>query len=331
MIRDVVPHHRPAGRPSERPVSAERTAPRNAHGRPRVAGADIVSTPRPTPPTVHTQQRAQHVATAVPDTIPAVHTNPYQNHHSGYSHKQKKKVLHAALKKHGVTRRQKGSLLRRYGLPAAAAAIIAMTGYVSVDTWLVNRQLEKGAIAVSETASVAGVQDAAQEGSDKTPVDDDIFTSHMVAADEPRYFQIPSLDIDARVLPMGINSTGSIQAPINIFDTGWYTDSVKPGEVGAVFIDGHASIEFREGVFGYIDALSIGDRVSVETGDGTQYDYDVVNIETVPLEGLDMRKALLPQDGVLRGLNIMTCVGEYLPDQQTYDQRLIVYTKQVSI
>jgi len=260
--------------------------------------------------------------------------------HSAPSHREKKKTLKRstiALKpnKKRVNREKSARLSNkllgsRHAFSAVVAIVLMVTGYVSVDTWLTNRQVEE----IAQTASVAGASvdssDTQQsEGKDETPVTPQLYQQHNVGPDEPRYLTIEKLGIKARVISMGLNRDGSIQAPMNVNDSGWYEKSVKPGVVGAVFLDGHAAGQLRQGLFAYLDTLKSGDRLSVETGDGTVYRYEVLNSEITALEETDMRKALLPQNGTLRGLNLMTCIGKYIPEKNTYDQRLIVYTKQL--
>lgn len=47
-------------------------------------------------------------------------------------------------------------------------------------------------------------------------------------------------------------------------------------------------------------------------------------------EDVDMRKALYPYRDGVQSLTIITCEGEYLPDQETYDKRTIVYAERVA-
>lgn len=333
-MQDIYPSRQPDYRQrtvvnAARRVNARVPArPTTVPPRPAVSmvGLDI-SAPKPAPkpsPSPVSQPASRMQAT--PETIP-----------SRLSSEEKKSVLEQALKAHKVKvaspSRKKaaprlfGLLRSRHAFTALVVAVIAVTGYVSIDTWVTNRQVEK----ISTAAEVAGVSDDTQqqEGKDETPVTPEVYQRHVVGPDEPRYLTIEKLGIEARVLQMGLNRDNSIQAPININDAGWYNQSVKPGSVGAVFLDGHAAGQLRQGLFAYLDTLAPGDRLSVETGDGTVYTYEVLKSEITALEDTDMRKALLPQNGTLRGLNLMTCIGEYIPEKNTYDQRLIVYTKQV--
>ena len=126
---------------------------------------------------------------------------------------------------------------------------------------------------------------------------------------------------------MGVNKDGSMQSPINAYDAGWYTGSVRPGQLGAAAIVGHASGPTREGLFAYLDKLKAGDIVEIERGDGTKLTYSVVKTETVALKNVDMNKFLRPVDGEAEGLNLMTCAGSWVESSKTRDQRVIVYTK----
>ncbi len=87
-----------------------------------------------------------------------------------------------------------------------------------------------------------------------------------MAPDLPRVLSIPKLNTKARIMPMPVNGDGSMQAPINIYDAGWYTGGVRPGDKGAAVIDAHASGPTRQGLFAYLDTLKQGDNIIVEKG-----------------------------------------------------------------
>lgn len=178
--------------------------------------------------------------------------------------------------------------------------------------------------------SSSAAEDVALEGSDETPVVADTLSEYKVAADAPRILRIDSLNINAKVREMGVNSAGAIQAPINIHDSGWYAGSSKPGSYGAMFIDGHASGATRQGLFAYLDTLKDGNTVSVERGDGEVLTYKVVHVETVGKDAVDMNKALRVYGDAKEGLNLMTCTGTWIKTEKTYDKRTVVYTERVS-
>ena len=218
------------------------------------------------------------------------------------------------------------SLFSKYAFSGLAVAVLIVAGYISVDTWLTNRQVTDEVMA-SSSGDDASHQE--REGTDETPVTDDSLNSYKVAADLPRAIYIDKIDVKARVLPMGVNTDGSMQSPINIFDAGWYSSSSKPGEVGAVVVDAHASGRLREGLFAYIDKMTVGDTIVIEKGDGNKLNYRVIYTEEVPLDQVDMKKLLLPYGSSTRGLNLITCSGSYVKESATYDHRTIVYAEQV--
>lgn len=211
-----------------------------------------------------------------------------------------------------------------------ASIMLLLTGYVTIDTLMTNQQV-RGELTASRDENNIDNQTLHQsrEGKDESDPEQAVLSAYSVAPDNPRMLHIDKININARVLPMGVNPDNSVQAPVNIFDAGWYNDSAKPGDIGAVFINAHASGPTRQGLFAYLDTLTKGDKLKIEKGDGTFINYRVVYVETVDLKKVDMRKVLLPYGNTLRGLNLMTCSGEWVQDAQTYDKRTVVYTEQI--
>ncbi len=211
-----------------------------------------------------------------------------------------------------------------------ALVVLGAVGYIAYDFWSVNQKTHAilGAPGIITTAD-SNDPEKASEGSETTQVTKDDLSSYRVVADAPRILTIDTLGIEARIRPMSLTSDKSIQAPKNINDAGWYTGSAKPGEAGAMFIDGHASGATKLGLFGNLTALKSGDTMTVEKGDGMKLMYRVVHVATVPLESIDMSKALAPYPGVKNGLNLMTCTGTWVKESSTLDHRVIVYTEQI--
>lgn len=222
-------------------------------------------------------------------------------------------------------------LLRKIFHPIVGVSAIflffGMVSYSAVDMWVAysDEQTEP----YVEMAVRGESTEAATEGSDETVVTASAIDSYEVPADHPRVLLVESLDLQARILPMGVTAENTVQAPTNIFDSGWYTASAKPGEKGMAFIDGHASGATREGLFAYIDTLIFGDIITIERGDGSTLQYVVREVETKKLADIDMTQVLGPRGDITEGLVLMTCTGKWQADQQTYDQRAIVYAERV--
>jgi LPXTG-site transpeptidase (sortase) family protein len=206
--------------------------------------------------------------------------------------------------------------------------VVACTGLSMVAYGLITNKLNVQQPTATGTGS--DHTDVAQEASDETTVEPAAIATYKVAADQPRILKIDALKISARVKPMDVNSIGAVQAPVNIYDSGWYTGSSKPGAYGAVFIDGHASGATRKGLFAYLDTLKNGNTVSIERGDGEVLQYKVVHVETVSKDVVDMSKVLRTYNHATEGLNMMTCTGKWIESEKTYDKRVIVYTERVA-
>jgi len=211
------------------------------------------------------------------------------------------------------------------------AIIVALTGYVSLDTWLTNRKVESQYVHASDGNASQNEKTATSgaEGQDESTLPSNTLASYKVAAHQPRAVYIPKLKVAARLISMGVNKDNSLQSPRNIFDAGWYNKSAVPGKGGAVVIDGHASGPTREGLFAYLDTLSVGDKVTIETGDGTKYTYKVSGKEALDRSMVDMQKLMLPSGTALQGANFITCSGKWQENDATYSERTIVYTELV--
>lgn len=144
-----------------------------------------------------------------------------------------------------------------------------------------------------------GMKNDARESvrKDETELPGDVLMVYKVESDHPRAIYIDKLGVRARVLPMSLNPDTSIQAPINIFDAGWYTGGPKPGEPGAAIIDGHASGPSRQGLFAYVETMAEVMRVH---GDGEE------------------------------GMSMITRTGAWVPGEKTFDTRAVVFTRRVS-
>ena len=128
---------------------------------------------------------------------------------------------------------------------------------------------------------------------------------------------------NSRILPMGVNTSGELDTPGNIFDVGWYEASGKPGQGGTMIIDGHNGGPQVHGVFKNLPDLVAGDIIKVERGDGAIFNYKVVENKTVPLSESDAymtAAARSPEPGV-ESVTLITCTGEWSQQQGTYLSR----------
>jgi len=164
-----------------------------------------------------------------------------------------------------------------------------------------------------------------------TKLSQNTIDSYAVAADLPKYIEIPSIGIGrARVIQLGLMKNGSIAVPGNIYDTGWYTGSSKPGQPGAMFIYGHVSSWQANGVFYNLKKLQPGDKVIVTRGDNKIFTYRVVTNKVYSYNSVDMNQVLAPINRGVPGLNLMTCTGQIIKGTSEFNQRLVVFASLIS-
>ena len=158
-----------------------------------------------------------------------------------------------------------------------------------------------------------------------------VVASYTVAPDLPKYIAIPAIKLaPARVIRLGRLASGEITTPGNIYDTGWYEDSAKPGQAGAMFIFGHVSSWTANGVFHDLKKLQPGDKITITRGDDKQFTYQVVSTKIYPYNQVDMHAVLSPISAGKPGLNLMTCTGELIKGTSEFNERLVVFTSLVT-
>jgi LPXTG-site transpeptidase (sortase) family protein len=124
--------------------------------------------------------------------------------------------------------------------------------------------------------------------------------------------------------------SGQIAVPDNIYDTGWYDGSSKPGQPGAMFIYGHVSSWTADGVFYNLKKLKTGDQIIVTRGDNTTFTYQVSLTKIYPYNNVDMNTVLAPVNPAKPGLNLMSCTGQVIKGTSEFNERLVVFTSLIS-
>ena len=212
-----------------------------------------------------------------------------------------------------------GRAIIKWGIIAIVGILVAVF-YVRVLVYEDHYYNEKEG---SERASAMDFEEDLEE----VPPTEQEVAEYTVAPDRPRYLSIERLGIvNARVLPMGVNEKGELGTPNNIFDVGWYYDSGKPGKGGTLLVDGHNGGPHVQGVFKALPSLSEGDIIVVERGDGTIFQYSVVENIAVPLSQSNdyMATAMRSPMAGKESITLISCAGEWSQAQRTYLSRQFV-------
>lgn len=176
--------------------------------------------------------------------------------------------------------------------------------------------------AVPSSETVTAIND---HPSEKKPADD---TPYTVPASHPRRLIIPTIGVTSFIQPVGLEKSGRMATPNNIYFTGWYVTSPTPGGEGVSILNGHVGGRYNPGIFKDLKKLMKNDTMSVEMGDLSIQKFRVVSVKTYALA--ETAAPLFRDDPAIEGeLHIITCDGVFDDDTQSYDNRLIVVAEHI--
>jgi LPXTG-site transpeptidase (sortase) family protein len=120
---------------------------------------------------------------------------------------------------------------------------------------------------------------------------------------------VPSLKIDAPVLPIQVTPAGALDPPRNPHDVGWWDASAKPGAHGGqTVLTGH-TVHTGGGVMDRLGKLAAGKRVQIHTPRGTLV-YSVTRVITYSKAELAKHAVdLFAQKRHPNRLVLITCTG----------------------
>lgn len=146
----------------------------------------------------------------------------------------------------------------------------------------------------------------------------------------PDRVRIPSIQVDAPVMPVGLDADGWVGAPPpqdpNL--AGWFTGAVSPGEKGTAVVVGHVDNQQGPAVFYGLGALKQGNRVEIARKDGKTAVFEVYGIEV-------FEKNNFPGDRVYGSkgtpeLRVITCGGGF-SKQNGYDGNVVAFARLVEV
>ncbi|AZS83589.1 class F sortase [Streptomyces griseoviridis] len=146
----------------------------------------------------------------------------------------------------------------------------------------------------------------------------------------PDRVRIPSIQVDAPVMPVGLDADGWVGAPPpedpNL--AGWFTGAVSPGEKGTAVVVGHVDNRQGPAVFYGLGAMKQGNRVEVARKDGKTAVFEVYGVEV-------FEKNNFPGDRVYGSkgtpeLRVITCGGGF-SKQNGYDGNVVAFARLVEV
>lgn len=149
-----------------------------------------------------------------------------------------------------------------------------------------------------------------------------------LGAGEPRVLSIPKLGISTMVEPVGQDATGRMATPEEVVNVSWWMLGTKPGNLGAAVMAGHLDTPTGSpAVFFYLDGLALGDEVEVTDKDGQVHVFVVKRKEIYKDSEFPIEEVFLDPDG--KSLNLITCTGDWDKEENSYQDRLVVFTELV--
>lgn len=139
----------------------------------------------------------------------------------------------------------------------------------------------------------------------------------------PVRVHLPTLGVDAPVVPVDVRTDGALSVPDDPSVVGWWRAGSRPGEpTGSVVLDGHVdSRAAGAGAFSDLVDLRPGDPVLVETGPA-RVPYVVAGVRSHPKA--ELPAAAFDTSGPPR-LVMITCGGSFDTRTRRYTDNVVVY------
>ena len=141
---------------------------------------------------------------------------------------------------------------------------------------------------------------------------------------EPLRLIIPKLGIDADIVYVGLTKTGEMASPSSPHAVAWFKGGYLPGSLGNSVMAAHYWHTEGRGAFYNLDKLQRGDEIMVKTAYGTQI-FAVMSKESYA-GSTDTTEEVFGNSDTSR-LNLITCTGPWNHKQQSYQQRLVVFSE----
>jgi LPXTG-site transpeptidase (sortase) family protein len=138
----------------------------------------------------------------------------------------------------------------------------------------------------------------------------------------PQRIMIPSLNVNAPIVSVGIKDDKSMEIP-GADEAGWYRLGALPGDAtGSAVIAGHVDHKKEPGVFLELRRLNVNDEIAVTDDSGALHGYRVTERYQVDKEALPTSE-LFRRDGP-PVLTLITCGGSFDTKNRSYDDNIVI-------
>lgn len=136
--------------------------------------------------------------------------------------------------------------------------------------------------------------------------------------------RIPIIGVETSIESVGLTKNGEMGVPKDISNTAWYNLGTQIGKAGSAVINGHFGWkEGKSSAFDNLYKLKIGDKIYIENRKETII-FVVKEIRVFnKKEGTE--SVFNSSDGKSH-LNLITCNGVWNKEENSYSNRLVVFT-----
>jgi sortase (surface protein transpeptidase) len=150
--------------------------------------------------------------------------------------------------------------------------------------------------------------------------------ARSATSSRPTAMTIAALSINAApIVPLGLNSDGSLQTPAGEKEVGWYSGGAAPGENGTAIMVGHLDSTFGSAIFWHLKNLKAGDVVSISRSDGHTVEFVVDHLASYSFDNFPDQEVYGATP--YPSLRLLTCAGTYSRKTHHYSENLVVYAR----
>ena len=141
----------------------------------------------------------------------------------------------------------------------------------------------------------------------------------------PVWLSVPAIGVRTRLVDLGLNRNGTLQAPASTTVAGWFTGSPRPGAVGPAVIAGHVDSRTGPAIFFWLRTLRSGQRIYVGRADGTLAVFTVTSVRMYGKDEFPTAAVYGPvPDAELR---LITCGGIFDASLGSYLSNVVVFAR----
>lgn len=142
----------------------------------------------------------------------------------------------------------------------------------------------------------------------------------------PQRVDVPSIGIQAPVIPRGLDKDGAIEPPP--YDrpgtVGWWSKGVQPGTAGTALMVGHVDTRSKPAVFYGLSSAQPGDKVRVVRADGSVAEFTIEDVRVYERTAFDAHKVYGQRVAGRAELRLVTCGGTYDKVAKEYSANVVV-------